>query len=131
VQIRGLLDAVKNLTPGETPFTTMLGGKKPVFCIQYYQEPKEPVHSIWVEAKGLLDSLTHWEDDEFWTPSPQYRDLERIVDRLYQVAFALVPNLEYDAERCRREWKGRPINQKKITWGMSDLVEVPEENVGT
>jgi hypothetical protein len=131
-ELRLFQEFAKLLSPSETPLTRSLNKPVPSYCWETVKEPREPEHSIWVKAKELLQSITPEDmDNDFWEASQAWYDLDHIVRQLYKVAFNMIPNPEYDSERCA-EWRsanpGRmPIDQKKITWGTSKVNKVTNE----
>lgn len=122
-----MADFQEHLSPLETPLTkSLLGQAIPGYCSRTIMEPRHPEYGIWQRASELLEKLTPEDIDDWWEPSPRYRELRKIVSDLREVAFNAIPNPEYDEDKCEGWHKDhpgrRPIDQKKVVWGTSDLV---------
>jgi hypothetical protein len=127
-----MVDFQEHLFPSETPLIKRLGKPTPNYCRPTVQEPRHPEHGIWVKASALLNRMTPDDEEaEWWEPGEAWHELSAIVYLLGNIAFATIPNPEYNEKRCA-EWRsanpgGQPIQQKKVEWGMSKMVPYNNE----
>jgi hypothetical protein len=104
----------------------------PSFARKEIRRLVQPYYDLWMQAAGIVESLSpDAEEDEWWEPTQNFLDLEKLQDSLRELAFETVPNPDYDAEAAEKWRKANPyfdqLNQKKITWGQSTNPSTTQE----
>jgi hypothetical protein len=122
-----MLDWVKSLDAHDTPILKSPFGP-PLYARKTVTERIEPFateyDALWKTHPDYwaCPDCGGQPDPKFYAPTLELLALDAALDELRAKGFLEIANPDYDAERAA-EWKRKraPLNQKKVTWGMSSL----------
>jgi hypothetical protein len=118
--IREFVDWVEATDVPETPLLRTgppWGHDIPAYYWPTIRVKVEPFHALHERLAEVLADISH-DDDEFWSPSPEYLSLEALRHDLYRLALETVPNPDYNAEQAAAYREEHP-EKFRIEWVQS------------